>query len=238
MRRRFSWGKVRFWSVPWGNEGRAQSVSDKNGAAYANTTSAADTNEQNNGSVVLVTNPSVRPIVEAVLVEAGHRTVGIASEPGQAIGLARNLRPDVLLIHAALFPVPASDITRTLTMERIVPVIWFGEAEILPALAVPASQAGAMGLLSLPLRASDVGVMLTLARTRFWEIAGLEAEVKSLNERMEARKLVGRAKALLMERFRLSERDAFRRIQAQSAALNKPVHEIARAIITASEIAA
>jgi len=53
---------------------------------------------------------------------------------------------------------------------------------------------------------------------------------------MEARKLVGRAKAILMERFSLQERDAFRRIQAQSAALNKPVHEIARAIITAHDV--
>lgn len=223
-----------------GKRGRAQSVSDKNGAEYAETctTAATVTDQEKSASVLLVTNDSVRPLVEAALVQSEHLLVGYAAEPGQAIGLTRSVRPDVVLIHASLFPVPSFDVTRTLTTQRVAPVVWFGEAENIPPLVVPAGQAGAMGLLSLPLRTSDVGPMLWLARTRFLEIAGLEAEVKSLNERMEARKLVGRAKALLMERFRLSERDAFRRIQAQSTALNKPVHEIARAIITASEIAA
>ncbi len=76
----------------------------------------------------------------------------------------------------------------------------------------------------------------SIARARFHEMVALEAAVRSLNERLEARKLVGRAKAILMERHGLAEREAFRRIQAQSLALGKPVHEIARAIITASEI--
>lgn len=181
---------------------------------------------------------SARPVLQALLQEAGYDVAGEADEPGQAVRLGRSLRPYAVLMHAALFPVPAFDVTRTLTAERIAPVVWFGEACDVPALTARATEAGAMGLLSLPLRQSDVGPTLLFAHLRFHEIAELEAEVKNLTERMEARKLVGRAKALLMERFRLSERDAFRRIQAQSAALNKPVHEVARAIITASEITA
>jgi len=69
------------------------------------------------------------------------------------------------------------------------------------------------------------------------EKISLEEEVRGLNEKMEARKLVGRAKAILMERQGLSEREAFRRIQTQSVMQNRPAQEIARAIITASDIA-
>ena len=65
-------------------------------------------------------------------------------------------------------------------------------------------------------------------------VTTLETEVKSLNERIEARKLVGRAKAILMEKHGLTEREAFYRIQTQSTALNKQAHEIARAIDVAS----
>ena len=80
----------------------------------------------------------------------------------------------------------------------------------------------------------DLSFPIVLARWQ--QLKDLDSEVKSLNERMEARKIIGRAKAILMERLQLPERDAFKRIQAQSAAMNKPVHEIARAIIMAHDI--
>lgn len=99
-----------------------------------------------------------------------------------------------------------------------------------------ADAAGVLAYLRKPFRKEDLPPALAIALGRHRELRLLETEVDELKEKMEARKVVGRAKALLMERYNLSEREAFHRIQAQSQTLQKPPHEIAQAIITASEI--
>ena len=99
-----------------------------------------------------------------------------------------------------------------------------------------ADAAGVLAYLRKPFRAEELGPAIAIALGRYRERQSLEADVEDLKEKMEARKLVGRAKALLMERHHLTEREAFYRIQAQSQNLQKPAHEIARAIITASEL--
>ena len=68
------------------------------------------------------------------------------------------------------------------------------------------------------------------------ELQALEGEIDSLHGQIETRKTVGRAKSILIERYGLSEREAFRRLQAQSLALNKSLKEIADAIILTEEI--
>lgn len=167
----------------------------------------------------------------------GHTVAGEADSGSQALTLARTLRPDVVLLDIVLPHLSGIEVARTLALERIAPVVIF-TAGASSELAAQAYSAGVMGFLSKPLRESDLGPIISIAIARFAELMALENEIRSLNARMEARRLVGRAKAILMERQNLAERDAFRRIQAQSLALGKPVHEIAQAIITASELSA
>lgn len=167
----------------------------------------------------------------------GHTVAGEADSGSQALTLARNLRPDLVLLDIVLPHLSGIEVARTLALERIAPVVIFtGGAG--SELAAQAYSVGVMGFLSKPLRVADLGPIISIAIARFAEMMALEGEVRSLNARMEARRLVGRAKAILMEKQNLAERDAFRRIQAQSLALGKPVHEIAQAIITASELSA
>lgn len=181
--------------------------------------------------------PIVRLDLKTQVKAIGHTVAGEADSGSQALTLARNLRPDVVLLDIVLPHLSGIEVARTLALERVAPVVIFtGSAT--SELASQAYSAGVMGFLSKPLRCSDLGPMISIAIARFAEMMALENEVKSLNARMEARRLVGRAKAILMEKQGLVERDAFRRIQAQSLALGKPVHEIAQAIITASELAA
>ena len=99
-----------------------------------------------------------------------------------------------------------------------------------------ADAAGVLAYLRKPFRSEDLSPAISIALGRHRERQALEADIEDLREKMEARKIVGRAKALLMERYNLTEREAFHRIQAQSQNLQKPAHEIAQAIITASEL--
>jgi two-component system, response regulator PdtaR len=176
----------------------------------------------------------VRLDLREVVTGMGHVVVGEAGSGSQALALVRNLRPNVVLLDIVLPTLSGLEVARAIVAERLAAVILVtgaSDGETLTEL----DSSGAMAFLSKPLRETDLRGIIPIALARHRERLALEEEVKSLNERMEARKLVGRAKAILMERQNLSEREAFRRIQSQSISLNKPVHEIAKAIITASE---
>lgn len=193
--------------------------------------------------IIADANPNIRCELTDLLTGLGHTVVAQAESGGQVLALARTVRPDAAFIDLALADGPGAAPVRALIDERIVPVILLIEGNpVSGGAAAPGllwqrfSLSGVFGILSKPVRPADVGPAIDIALARFQEIHTLEQEVKDLGERMEARKLVGRAKAILMETQGLSEREAFRRIQAQSASLNKPAHEIAQAIITASGI--
>lgn len=179
--------------------------------------------------------PLIRLDLKTVLTAMGHRVVGEAESGGIALSLARSLRPDAVLLDVVLPSLSGLDVTRTLFSERIAPVVIFA-GDATPELSSEVSSCGAMGFLSKPIRPTDLGPAISIAIDRFQQVLRLEEAVRTLEDRMEARRLVGRAKAILMEKNGLSEREAFYRIQAQSTALSRPVHDIARAIITASEI--
>ena len=179
--------------------------------------------------------PLIRLDLKTVLTAMGHRVVGEAESGGIALSLARSLRPDAVLLDVVLPSLSGLDVTRTLFSERIAPVVIFS-GNATPELVSEVSSCGAMGFLSKPIRPTDLGPAISIAIDRFQQVLRLEEAVRTLEDRMEARRLVGRAKAILMEKNGLSEREAFYRIQAQSTALSRTVHDIARAIITASEI--
>ncbi|GAB4467453.1 MAG: response regulator [Armatimonadaceae bacterium] len=180
--------------------------------------------------------PIVRMDLRTLVTQLGHTVIGEAENGTQVLALARSLRPDLVLLDVLMPALSGLDVARLLAAEGLAAVLLFTgvtDYEIIRQL----DECGAMGFLSKPLRDTDLRFAIPIAVARFRERVALQNEIRSLNERMEARKLVGRAKAILMEQHRLSEREAFRRIQGQSQALNKPAHEIAQAIITASELA-
>ncbi len=181
--------------------------------------------------------PLVRLDLRHLLTGIGHTVVGEAENGEQALALARSLRPDAVILDIVMPHLGGVEVARALVAERVAAVLMLsGYPE--PEMIRKANEAGALAFISKPFRREHLEPAIPIAIARFREIIALENEVRSLTERMEARRLVGRAKAILMERQGLPEREAFRRIQSQSQALGKPVHEIAQAIITASEITA
>lgn len=179
--------------------------------------------------------PGRRALHRERVSSSGHQVLAEAETQSQTLSLARALRPDLILLDVRAPTVAAWDVVRLLNAERNHALILVGDAAAAAAFW-EATLPGVVGFfLDMP-SPTDLQMALPLGLMRFRERIALEDELREMGERMEARKLVGRAKAILMERQNLSERDAFRRIQSQSLALNKPVQDIARAIITASEI--
>lgn len=165
----------------------------------------------------------------------GMQVLGEAGDGRQALSLARSLRPDLLILDVMMPQMDGLEAAWVARAEQLGAVILLtGYAE--DDMIARADAAGVLAYLKKPLRTDELGPAIAISLGRYRERQALESDVEDLKEKMEARKVVGRAKAILMERHQLTEREAFYRIQAQSQTLQKPASDIARAIITASEM--
>lgn len=162
-------------------------------------------------------------------------TVGEASNGLEAVELARELKPDLVIMDIKMPEMDGIEAAKIITVERPVPIVLltaYGERE----LAERAMEAGIFAYLIKPVSEADLLPAIMLATSRFAEFQLLRREIDDLKEALETRKLVEQAKGILMQRRRLSEADAFRLMQKQSQNENKKLVEIARAIVTADKM--
>ncbi|MCL5958383.1 MAG: ANTAR domain-containing protein, partial [Chloroflexi bacterium] len=124
---------------------------------------------------------------------------------------------------------------RQITAENPIPIVLL-TACTERELAAEAADAGILAYLMKPVTEVDLWPAIMLARSRFGEFQMLKKEVSNLKEALETRKMVEKAKGILMERRNLTEAEAFRRLQKQSQDENKKLIDIAKAIITADKM--
>ncbi len=175
----------------------------------------------------------IRMDLREMLEEEGHEVVGEARDGAEAIELARALEPDVVFMDINMPRVSGLEAAETLGEERVAPVVMvtaFSQADYVER----ASAAGAMAYVVKPFSRTDIVPAMTLASARFAESSALADEVADLTERLETRKLVDRAKGILMARGR-SEPDAFKALQKLAMDKRKTLREVAEAVIIASE---
>ncbi|MGQ9683066.1 MAG: ANTAR domain-containing response regulator [Anaerolineae bacterium] len=176
----------------------------------------------------------IRMDLREMLTNLGYLVVGEAGDGRSAVNLARELRPDVVIMDIKMPDLDGIEAARNLTQERIAPVVLltaFSQRDLVER----AKEAGVVGYLVKPFRESDLGPAVEVALARFSEFRTLEKEVADLKETLETRKLVDRAKGILMDSQGLNESEAFRKIQKMSMNTRKPMKEIAEAIILAQE---
>jgi AmiR/NasT family two-component response regulator len=172
----------------------------------------------------------IRLDLAEMLVEAGHEVVGQASDGEQAIALAREHTPDVVVMDIKMPGMDGISAAEVLGREGIAPVVML-TAFSDRTLVERARDAGVMSYVVKPFAAHDVLPALDIARARWQERKALESEVADLGERFETRKRLDRAKGLLMQQLKLSEADAFRWIQKAAMDRRLSMREVADAVI-------
>ena len=147
-----------------------------------------------------------------MLREAGYNVIGEAANGREAISLARHLKPDLAILDVKMPEIDGISAAEVIVSEKLAAVLMltaFSQRELVER----ARDAGAMAYLVKPFSISDLTPAIEMALGRYAQIQALEAEVGELGERLEARKLVDRAKGVLMANLGISEPEAFKWIQ-------------------------
>jgi AmiR/NasT family two-component response regulator len=172
----------------------------------------------------------IRLDLKEMLEEEGYEVVGEAGDGESAVRLAEDLRPDLVVMDIKMPGLDGLTAAERITERRLAPVLVltaFSQQELVHE----AAQAGAMGYLVKPFQKADVVPAIELAVARHEERSALEGEVGDLREQLETRKLVDRAKGLLMDRYGMKETDAFRFLQKAAMDGRLRLAEVAQRVV-------
>ena len=176
----------------------------------------------------------IRLDLKEMLEEEGYTVVGEAGDGEQAVELARQHRPDLVILDVKMPKLDGISAAEKIAEESIAPVLMltaFSQRDLVER----ARDAGAMAYLVKPFSKSDVVPAIEMAVSRFTELKELEREVADLSQRLETRKLVDRAKSVLQTQYGLSEPAAFRWIQKTSMDRRLTMQAVAEAVIAEGE---
>lgn len=169
-----------------------------------------------------------------MLGEEGYEVVGEAADGASAVRLAEEHRPDLVVMDVKMPVLDGISAAARIVEQRIAPVLIltaFSQRDLVER----AREAGAMAYLVKPFSKADLVPAIEMALSRHEEITQLENEVADLNDRLETRKLVDRAKGILQTRYGLSEPDAFRWIQKAAMDKRTSMREVAKVVLSDSE---
>jgi response regulator NasT len=172
----------------------------------------------------------IRLDLREMLTEEGFEVVGEAADGEQAVALAEQLRPDLVICDVKMPRMDGITAAAAIVGERVAPVVMltaFSQRDLVER----ARDAGAMAYLVKPFEKRDLLPAIEIAMSRFAEIITLESEVSDLRERLAARKLVERAKGVLMSAHAMSEAEAFRWIQRAAMDTRTSMRAVAELVL-------
>lgn len=165
-----------------------------------------------------------------LLTEEGFEVVGQAADGEEAVKLARELEPDLIIMDVKMPGMDGITAAEIIGEERIAPILMltaFSQSELVER----ARDAGVMGYLVKPFGANEVVPAIEVAIGRFAELRAIEEELANLEDRFESRKIIDQAKGMLQEGLGLTEPEAFRWIQKTAMDLRKSMREVAEGVI-------
>jgi response regulator NasT len=174
----------------------------------------------------------IRLDLRGILERAGFEVCAEARDGQEAVDLARDLRPDLAILDVKMPRLDGIEAARRILDERPIPIVIltaYGQEE----LVARAVEAGVFGYLVKPFREADLLPASRAAHARHDELAALRDEAASLAEALATRKVVERAKGLLMEREGLTEQEAFERLRRVSQISGRPMKIVAEALVAA-----
>ena len=175
----------------------------------------------------------IRLDLRETLEEEGYQVVGDCGRGDEAVELVKNQKPDVVILDIKMPVMTGLEAARLIADTKICPIVMltaFSQREIIEQ----ARDAGALAYLVKPFQKSDLVPAIELAIARFAEMRALTGEVAALGAQLEVRKLVDRAKGILIDKHSMSENDAFAFIQKLAMSERTKMGEIAERIIAGS----
>ena len=172
----------------------------------------------------------IRLDLTEMLEEEGFEVVGEAGDGEEAVALARSTRPDVVIMDVKMPKKDGIDAAAEIVSDQIAPVVMltaFSQRDLIER----ARDAGAMAYLVKPFNQADLVPAIELAAARYAETIALREEVADVNARLETRKLVDRAKGLLMANQKMTEAEAFRWIQRTAMDRRTSMQVVAQAVL-------
>lgn len=174
-------------------------------------------------------------VLRKILVGMGHEVVGETGDGQQAVNLAREMSPDLVILDIRMPKMDGLAAAREIQAHRPTPVIVLS-AYTESGLGSEAAGAGAHAYLVKPFTAGQLKPAIELALANFEKSKQLEQKIQQMNEALETRKLVERAKGILMRQTHLDEEAAYLRLQKTARNENKKLADVARAIIMAEQL--
>jgi len=186
--------------------------------------------------ILIADDESIRLLsLRAQLTTLGHEVVAEASTGAEAVAQAASRQPDLAILDIKMPLMDGIEAAERITQARPIPIILltaYSETQLIER----AAQANISAYLIKPVVEDDLLPAIALALTRFQQFEALRQEVVDLREALEARKIIERAKGILMRRLNLTEEEAFRRLQKQSQDTNRKLAEVAEAVVLADHV--
>jgi AmiR/NasT family two-component response regulator len=179
--------------------------------------------------------PIIRLDLKKMLDDSGFDVVAEAGDGAKAVEAARTLNPDIVILDIKMPNMDGIDAAKIINEEKIAPVLLL-TAYSQVDLVKRAKEAGVYSYLVKPFKEADLLPAIEIAMSRWEEFLELEKQARDLEDKLETRKAVERAKGILIDQYGLKEHEAFRRIQVQSMNTRKSMREIAEAIIIAHNV--
>ena len=173
----------------------------------------------------------IRLDLRETLEEEGYEVVGEAGRGDQALDLVRQLRPDLAILDVKMPGMDGLEVARNIDQEKICGVLIltaFSQREMVEH----ARDAGALAYLVKPFQKSDLIPAIEVAIGRFRELQALSDHVEALGEQIEARKIIDRAKGLLIDEYAMKEQDAFAFIQRTAMTERARMRDVAERILS------
>ena len=173
----------------------------------------------------------IRLDLRETLIEEGYEVVGDCGRGDEAVALVKEMKPDAVILDIKMPVMTGLEAARLIVETKICPVVMltaFSQREIIEQ----ARDAGALAYLVKPVQKSDLVPAIELAIARYAEMQALTGEVAALGAQLEIRKLVDRAKGILLDKYAMSESDAFAYIQKLAMAERVKMGDISQRIIS------
>lgn len=175
----------------------------------------------------------IRLDLKEMLLEAGHSVIAEAQNGEEAVALTRELRPDFVIMDVKMPQMDGLTASKLITNEQLAPVLLltaYSQTDIVEQ----AKTSGVLAYLVKPVKEEQLFPAMEIALSRFAEIKALGAELDYLKESLETRKLLDRAKGILMTAHGFSEAEAYRKLQQYSMNQRITLKELAEAVIASA----